>query len=152
LAILAAAPTQAAPARPATDLAGPGSGTLASTRVCIYWHPVTSYWRELVLDVKKGREMSYQQQNWPAPPRDKSVGAALVLTFLFGPLGLFYVGAGPGLIGLFILLPLAIIGGIVTFGVLSVVVWLVSMLWAALRAGKAHSAFQVYLARGARWS
>ena len=106
--------------------------------------------------------MSYQPQNWPTPqpsrppvlgqvPRDKSVGAALVLTFLFGPLGLFYLGAVPGIVGLFVLIPIAVVGGLVTFGAVSLFVWFITMVWAAVRAGRDHSVFQAYIARGARW-
>ncbi len=106
--------------------------------------------------------MGYQPQNWPSQqqfqppiptqiPRDKSVGAALVLTFFFGPLGLFYLGAVPGIVGLFVLIPLAVIGGFVTFGVVSFIVWFGTMVWAAVRAGRDHSIFQAYLAWGARW-
>lgn len=112
----------------------------------------------------------YPPQNWPIPapqyivvnpqpvprplptnmPKDKSVGAALVLTFLFGPLGLFYLGAVPGIIGLFVLIPIGVIGGLLTFGAVGVIVWFLSMIWAVVAAGREHSEFQAYLARGAR--
>lgn len=77
--------------------------------------------------------------------KDKSVGAALVLTFLFGPLGLFYVGALPGLIGLFVLIPVGVIGGFITFGVIGVIVWFVSMVWGAVAASNKHSRYQAWL-------
>jgi hypothetical protein len=95
----------------------------------------------------------YPPPNWQtaAPPRDKSVGAALVLTLFFGPLGLFYLGAVPGFVGLFILIPLALVGGFFTFGIASFLVWFGTIVWASVRAGRCHSEFQTYLARGARY-
>lgn len=80
------------------------------------------------------------------PPKDKSVGAALVLTFLFGPIGLFYIGVWPGLIGLFILAPIATVG-VFLFGIPTFIVWMIAMVWAAVSAGHSRSAFQLYLAR-----
>ncbi|HTT92017.1 MAG TPA: hypothetical protein VMF65_20855 [Acidimicrobiales bacterium] len=48
--------------------------------------------------------------------------AGLVLTFFFGPLGLFCLGAIPGIVGLFVLIPLAIVAGFLTLGLVSFVV------------------------------
>ena len=70
-----------------------------------------------------------------------------MLTFLFGPIGLFYLGAAPGLVGLFVLMPLAIVGGFLTFGVVAIVVWFGCMVWAAVRAGHRHSTFEIWLAQ-----
>ena len=75
---------------------------------------------------------------------------AFLLTFLFGPLGLFYLGALPGVVGLFVLIPVAVIGGIVTYGLVAFIVWVVTIIWACVRAGRDNSTFQTYLARGAR--
>jgi len=47
------------------------------------------------------------------PPVDKSVGAALVLTFFFGPLGLFYITV----LGAVIMTVVAIIVAILTVGI-----------------------------------
>jgi hypothetical protein len=102
--------------------------------------------------------MTYYPPNYPPqfsapaapPPQDKSVGAALVLTLFFGPFGLFYLGAIPGIVGLFVLIPLAIIGGLVTYGLAAFVVYVGTIIWACARAGRDHSTFLAYLARGAR--
>lgn len=74
-----------------------------------------------------------------APP--KSMAAALVLTFFFGPLGLFYVDTKAALIMCatgFVIFILSI----VTFGLagfLFIVPWFGSMLWAALMVDKANA-------------
>jgi hypothetical protein len=78
-------------------------------------------------------------------PKDKSVGAALVLTFLFGPLGLLYVTVAGGLI----LLAAAIVLGILTLGVADIPIWIASMIWGAIGASNRHSEYQAWLVRGA---
>lgn len=73
--------------------------------------------------------------------KDKSVGAALVLTFLFGPLGLLYSSVLGGLIML-------VLGGflmITTLGLAIVIVWPVSMLLGAVAASSKHSKYQAWL-------
>src|SRR5437762_3350469 len=75
------------------------------------------------------------------PPRDRSVGAALVLTFFFGPLGLLYVSVEGG-----VLMTLAAgIVFIVTLGVLLPVFWVASMIWGGVQASNQHSAYQAWL-------
>jgi hypothetical protein len=60
----------------------------------------------------------------------KSVGVALLLTFLFGPLGMLYSTVVGGLVMLLISIPVSI----VTFGIGWVVLLPLEMLWAALAA------------------
>jgi len=68
---------------------------------------------------------------------DRSVIAALALTF-FGPIGLFYVTPW------WIALVWVFAGGLfilVTLGFGLVLVWPISMIWAALAASRQHSVF-----------
>src|SRR5437773_100143 len=79
----------------------------------------------------------------PRPPVDKSVGAALVLTFLFGPLGLFYCSIAGALIMIGVDVVVAVLA-VVTLGVGAVLfffTWAVTMIWAAMSASKAHRDF-----------
>lgn len=76
--------------------------------------------------------------------KDKSVGAALVLTFLFGPLGIFYVS----FLWAVVFIVLAIIVAILTLGLGLLLVWPASMILAAIMASNRHSAYQAWLARG----
>jgi hypothetical protein len=46
---------------------------------------------------------------------------------------------------------LALVGGFFTFGIASFLVWFGTIVWASVRAGRYHSEFQTYLARGARY-
>jgi hypothetical protein len=64
----------------------------------------------------------------PYPRSRKSMGAALLLTFFFGPLGLFYASITGGVIMTIlsiIVLPLTLFAG-------SVGVWPICMIWAAI--------------------
>ncbi len=69
----------------------------------------------------------------------KSVALALVLTFFFGPFGLFYASVTGGFVMLF--------GGIfitiATSGVAGVLVWLGSMVWAGIAANNHNAALAV---------
>lgn len=81
-----------------------------------------------------------------APPptalvKDKSVGAALVLTFFFGPIGLLYASV----LGAFLLFVLGVAIGIVTFGVGDIFIWAASMVWGAVAASNKHSRYQAWL-------
>jgi hypothetical protein len=73
------------------------------------------------------------------PPR-KSVAVALVLTFFFGPFGMFYSTVGGALFMLAVLIFGGFIAGILTFGLAWLVwwpmVWLVSMVWGCLAAAQ----------------
>jgi hypothetical protein len=86
--------------------------------------------------------MSYQQIT------DKSTGAALVLTFLFGPLGLFYFGAGAGFLGV-LLFGIEIICAFLVWLIIPIFILIAIhvgvMVWAATKAGKQHAIFQLHL-------
>ena len=58
-------------------------------------------------------------------PKPKSQVAVFFLTFLFGPLGLFYVDSG--LAWFCLAIAIAIVGGILTGGIVAFVMWFVSM-------------------------
>lgn len=76
--------------------------------------------------------------------KDQSVGAALFLTFLFGPLGIFYVSV----LWAVVLIVLAIVVAILTLGLGLLLVWPASMILAAVMASNRHSRYQAWLARG----
>ena len=69
--------------------------------------------------------------------RDKSVVWAMVLTFFFGPLGLFYVSAW----GAMALILVAAAGVVPTMGLVLIFVWPASIVWAAVAARQQHSHF-----------
>ena len=73
-------------------------------------------------------------------PTDKSVGAALVLTFFFGPLGLFYVTV----VGAIVMVVVAVVAAALTLGLALLLIWPISMIWAAVLAGQKHQAFEVW--------
>jgi hypothetical protein len=58
----------------------------------------------------------------------KSLAAALILAFFFGPFGLLYATVPGGLI----MLGVALVVGLVTFGLALPFVWIGSMVWAAI--------------------
>ena len=76
----------------------------------------------------------------PAPPviaaPGKSVGVALVLTFFFGPFGMFYSTVS----GALVMLGVLFIGGFVVFGLFWLLFWPLawagSMVWGALAAAR----------------
>jgi hypothetical protein len=74
------------------------------------------------------------------PPIDKSVGAALVLTFFFGPLGLFYVTVT----GAVIMTVVSIVVAILTIGFGLIIMWVISMVWSAVVASKQHQEFEAW--------
>ena len=69
--------------------------------------------------------------------RDKSVVWAMVLTFFFGPLGLFYVSAW----GAMALILVAAAGVVPTMGLVLIFVWPASIFWAAVAARQQHNHF-----------
>lgn len=69
--------------------------------------------------------------------KNKSVGLSLLLTFLFGPLGLFYASAW----GAVALIIIAAAGVVPTMGFVLIFVWPASMLWGAIAAGNKHKLF-----------
>jgi hypothetical protein len=75
-------------------------------------------------------------------PKDKSVGAALVLTFLFGPLGLFY----SSILGGIVMLAVALVLVPLTLGFAYLLfIWPICMLWGAAAASAHHSRHQAWL-------
>ena len=66
----------------------------------------------------------------PPPPAPKSVGLAVLLAALFGPLGLFYASTGGALFMLF----LAVVLGVFTVGLGLIPVWLLCIAWAYVAA------------------
>jgi hypothetical protein len=75
------------------------------------------------------------------PPKDRSVAAALVLTFFFGPLGLLYVSVIGGLV----MLVVAIVVFFLTLGFGDIFVWAACMVWGAVAASNQHAAYQAWL-------
>lgn len=64
------------------------------------------------------------------PKVRKSVGVALLLTLLFGPLGMLYSTGW----GAFIMFVLCLWLGLMTFGIALIVLWPICMVWAAVAA------------------
>ena len=76
--------------------------------------------------------------------KDRSVGAALLLTFFFGPFGVLYVS----ILGGILLLITSVIVAVLTLGLGLVVIWPISMIWGAIAASNQHSRYQAWLAGG----
>ena len=80
----------------------------------------------------QGYPQQPMQQGYPQQPQmiitqaPKSMGLALILTFLFGPLGLLYADVRDGLIMICISIAVAFI----TLGFGLIFVWIGSMIWA----------------------
>jgi hypothetical protein len=70
--------------------------------------------------------------------KDKSIAIAMVLTVIFGPIGLFYVSAW----GAVALILVAAAGVVPTMGFVLIFVWPASIAWAAIAASNQHSAFR----------
>ena len=66
----------------------------------------------------------------------RSVGVALLLTFLFGPLGMLY----STVVGALVMLVLGFVLGILTLGLWFLVAWPIQMIWAGIAA--ANSGYQ----------
>ena len=79
----------------------------------------------------------------PQPPQDKSVGVAVVLTLLFGPLGMFYVAKWYEAL---IITAATVFFGVVTLGLALIIIAPGTVIWAAVLAGNRHGEFQTYLA------
>ncbi|MBG0775538.1 MAG: hypothetical protein H0S85_03790 [Desulfovibrionaceae bacterium] len=79
----------------------------------------------------------------------KSVGISLILTFLLGPLGMFY----STILGGLIMSALTVVLGVLTLGISWWLTWPVCMLWGALAVGAynrrlaAEATAQVYMDR-----
>lgn len=90
--------------------------------------------------ISPGVPASKSVQAAASPPIDKSVGAALVLTFFFGPFGLFYISVRNAVIAIIV----TVIVGIVTLGIGLLFVWPITMVWAAVTASKKHQEFEAW--------
>jgi len=66
--------------------------------------------------------------------KQKSVGMALLLSFLFGPLGLLYASVTGGII----MIILSIVIGIFTFGIGLIFTWIGSIIWAVVAANASN--------------
>ena len=81
-------------------------------------------------------------------PADKSVGAALVLTFFLGPLGLLYVSVAGGLVLLACSIVFAMFTAL-TLGLAIPLLWCtwqaIPMIWGAVAASKQHAEYQTWL-------
>lgn len=82
--------------------------------------------------------IGYQQ-----PPSDKSVGVAFVLTFFFGPLGMFYTDVVPAIV----MVLAAVVIGFFTLGLALPFIWIGSIIWGCVSASNQHSRFLASLAR-----
>lgn len=70
--------------------------------------------------------------------KDRSAGAALGLTFFFGPLGLLYATVWGGII----LSVIAAISAILTVGLSLLLIWPIAMVWGTVTASNRHSRFE----------
>lgn len=72
--------------------------------------------------------MFYQNRHSVVTIPTKSMGTALLLTFIFGPIGMFY-STIPGAI---IMLVLSLIMGIFAFGIGLLIIWPIQFIWATI--------------------
>lgn len=83
---------------------------------------------------------AYYQPTMVLVTRPKSVGVAFLLTFFFGPLGMFYSTVSGALIMLAVLIFGGFVAGVVTLGLAWLVwwplVWLISIVWGCVAADK----------------
>jgi hypothetical protein len=75
--------------------------------------------------------------------KQKSVGLAFLLSFLFGPLGLLYASVSGGII----MMILGVIIGIFTLGIGLIFVWIASIIWAVVAANNANKAAIAHVSR-----
>ena len=95
-------------------------------------------------------QQQWQQPPWNGPPpvqiinnvvvgaggaAPKSVGVAFLLTFLFGPLGMFYATVP----GAWIMLAVSVVGALLTVGVSLVITWPICIVWACVAASNSNS-------------
>jgi hypothetical protein len=66
--------------------------------------------------------------------KQKSVGAAFLLAFLFRPMGLLYASVMGGIV----MMILAVVIGVITFGFALIPIWIVSVIWAVVAANQAN--------------
>ncbi len=75
-----------------------------------------------------------QQQTVIVVGKPKSVAVAVILTFLFGPLGLLYASVTGGIV----MIILGAIIGVVTLGIGLIAVWIACIIWAVIAANMAN--------------
>lgn len=106
------------------------------------WQPTSpneTNWVPPPSQVQNPNTQQFQKQSQPqqqtiviAGLNRKSAGVAFLLSFLFGPLGLFYASVTGGLV----MLALSIIIGIITLGFGLVLTWIGSIVWAMIAVNK----------------
>jgi len=74
------------------------------------------------------------QQTIVVVGKQKSVGVAFLLAFLFGPLGLLY----SSVVGGIVMLILGVVIGIITLGIGLIFIWIGSIIWAIVAANNAN--------------
>lgn len=72
---------------------------------------------------------------------EKSVGVAILLTVLFGPLGMFYSTVAGGLI----MLVVSIVFAACTFGLSLLITWPICIIWAAVAASNSNASLRMRL-------
>jgi hypothetical protein len=72
--------------------------------------------------------MAYQPGQVTVVTPTKSMGISILLTILFGPLGMFY----STIVGAIVMLVLSAIVGILTVGLGLIVTWPICVIWAAV--------------------
>jgi hypothetical protein len=72
--------------------------------------------------------MAYQPGQVTVVTTTKSMGISILLTILFGPLGMFY----STIVGAIVMLVLSAIVGILTVGLGLIVTWPICVIWAAI--------------------
>jgi hypothetical protein len=102
------------------------------------WHPDPAQVGQLRW--WNGNEWTVYVRN-SALPRDKSVGVAFVLTFFFGPLGLFYVSTPLAIAALVINFVVII----VTLGLGLVLTWPAIVILGCIMADRRHRHYQAWL-------
>jgi hypothetical protein len=89
-----------------------------------------------------GNEWTVYVRNMKHPmPRDKSVGFAFALTFLFGPLGLFYVSTSVAIAALVV----SVVVFVLTLGLGVFVTWPATIVLGCIMADRRHREYQAWL-------
>jgi hypothetical protein len=86
---------------------------------------------------------AYVDKSRQAIPQDKSVGVAFVLTFCFGPLGLFYVSTPIALVALVV----SFVVLVLTLGSGLMLTWAAIIMLGCIVASRRHAAYQAWLLR-----
>ena len=95
--------------------------------------PATSFGAPAQVHVHVAQYQTIQQQQF-LQQQPKSVGVALLLTFLFGPFGMFYSTVTGAVVMLIISISLAVC----TFGISLFITWPICMAWAAFAAAESY--------------